>query len=139
MMDKIKSGLAFHCHHGILWEWVYDYDKRVAVIKADKPVEEQKLRLRLFQFIPEDRIPGKTSPEWKAYDKTGKAYVKAWEAYDKAWEAYDKARGACDKAGGAYVKAWEAYDKAIGQDIEQLHKELCPNCPWDGKTIFSKH
>ena len=36
------------------------------------------------------------------------------------------------KAGEAYVKAGEACKK----DIEKLHKKECPNCPWNGRSIF---
>ena len=109
-----KTGFAFHCHHDTLFEYVTDYDERVRYIKEDKPEREQELRLKLFKIIPDDRLPTKL--------------VKAREA-------------ACDKAGEAYDKAWEAYVKAreaYKPEIEALHKELCPGCPWDGKTIFPK-
>ncbi len=103
---------------------------------------------------------------WEACDKAREAYNKAWEAYNKAWEARDKAREACDKAREACDKAREAYDKAreaynkawgardkareacdkaweaylkkYQTEIESLHKELCPNCTWNGKTIFAE-
>ncbi len=108
------KGLAFHCHHDKLVEFAYDYDERVTFIKESKPEEEIALRLRLFQMIPDERL-----------SKRGLAtYVKAWQAYDKAWQA-------CDKARQAYL------EKNIKQ-LEKLHKELCPNCPWDGETIFTR-
>ncbi len=110
---KQKTGFAFHVHHDVLLEYCTDYEERVQYIKGNKPAREQALRLRLFKFIPIDRLP----PE-----------------LDKAWEAYDKAREACDKAWEAYDKAREAYMP----ELIKLHEELCPNCPWDGKTIFSK-
>ncbi len=153
----IKSGLAFHCHHDVLFEYVYDSDERVRFIKENKPKGEQKLRLKLFQMIPDELIPSRDSSAWEAYDKARKAYDKArkacdkaWEAYDKtrkaydkAWEAYDKARKARDKAWEARDKAWEAYSKAWKvyckkhhKELEKLHTNLCPDCPWDGKTIF---
>ena len=125
-MKKRISGFAFHCHHDELFEWVYDYDERVEFIKGNKPEKERELRLRLFQMIPSDRIPPKLLKARKAYVKAGEACVKAWEAYGKAWKA-------CVKAGEAYGKAWEAYYP----EMEKLHKELCPDCPWNGKTIFS--
>ena len=40
------------------------------------------------------------------------------EDYDEAWKAYDEAYRACKL------------------EIEALHELECPNCPWDGKTIF---
>ena len=123
---EIKSGFAFHVHHDILFEWCSDYDERVEYIKHYKPKKEQRLRLRLFKMIPTERLPSELVKAWEVYDKAREAYVKAWEAYGKTGEAYDKALE-------AYGKAREAYDK----DIQKLHKELCPNCPWDGETIFS--
>ena len=45
-----------------------------------------------------------------------------------------RAREALDKACEAYNKAWEAY----ASEIEKLHKEEHPDCPWNGRTIFSK-
>ena len=160
----MKSGIAFHCHHDILYEFVYNYDMRVKYIKEHKPLEEQELRLKLFKLIPDDKVPGGDSPEYEALNKTREALDKAWEAFGKAWEAYFKAREAWDKAWEALDKAWEAFGKAwealdkareawgkawealdVAQDtyfkkydgeIKKLHEELCPDCPWGGRTIF---
>ena len=106
-----KPGFAFHCYHYTLFSWVYDYDKRVSYIKADKPKAEQKLRLKLFRMIPEDRLPSKLHEAREAYNE-------AWEAYNKAGEAFNMAGEACMP------------------ELLKLHEELCPNCPFDGKTIF---
>ena len=159
MSKSKKAGIAFHLHHYQLWEYCYDYDERVAYIKATKPEHEQKLRLRLFRLIPEDRLPGRDSPEWADYDKAREAHYKAWKDFAKACEAYNEACGAYyeawayyGKAREAYNEAWtdynkaredyneasEAYNKAYSKEIEALHRELCPNCSWDGKTIFPK-
>ncbi len=123
----MKTGFAFHCHHDTLVEWVTDYDERVKYIKENKPESEQELRLRLFKMIPPDRLP----PELY---KAGDDYDKALDAYNKAGDAYNKAWDACTKARPAYDKAWAAYLPAL----IALHKELCPNCPWDGNTIFTE-
>ena len=51
-----KSGVAFHCHHDRLVEFVTNYDERVAYIKQEKPPAERPLRLRhrlLFQQPPD--------------------------------------------------------------------------------------
>ena len=136
---KVVSGLSMHCHHGSkLFGFCYDYDERVEYIKENKPEAEQKLRLRLFKIPPRDRIPGLNSPEWEACDKAREAYNKAWEACNKAREAYNKAREACDKAWEAYNKAWEAYITKYEAELEMLHDEFCPDCPWDGETIFTR-
>ena len=136
-----KSGLAFHVHHDTLLEWCYDYDRRVEIIKNFKPKQERKLRLRLFKLIPEDKLPVRLLKAGEAYRKAWEAYPKAREAYPKARKAYIKARKAYIKARKAYYKAWEAYykaEEAYTPEIEALHKELCPDCPWDGKSIFGE-
>ena len=142
-MSEIKSGLAFHVHDNIFYELCYDYDERVKVIRQTKPQTEQPLRLKLLQLIPEDKIPSKDSLQWeaynkvKAYAKVKKAYTKAKKAYNKI-ETYDKTWETYNKAREIYDKAREIYDKAYSSEIEKLHAELCPDCPWDGKTIFTR-
>ncbi len=148
-----NSGLAHCCHHDIHWEYCFDYQERVKYIKEHKPKNEQELRLKLFFIVPDDKLPGKDSPEWEAYnkawevyDKAREAYNKAWEAYDKAWEAYDKEREAYnkeweayDKAREAYDKEWEAYFAKYKIELDKLHSELFPDCPWNRKTIFPEN
>lgn len=167
----MPSGLAMHCHHDILFEWVWDFDERVADIKANKPEEEQELRLRLFKMVPAKLMPGYGSGllaavdkalavvdkalaaldrAWAASDKAGVAYDKARVAYETARAAYYKAGAAYDKAGtaldrawaafnearAAYDKVWAAYSEKYAKELDTLHEKLCPNCPWDGETIF---
>ena len=131
-----KSGFAFHYHHDVLAEWCFDYDERVRAIKIHKPKEEQELRLSLFKMIPKDRLPQELNKTRQAYDEAGQAHIKARQAYTKAGQAYDEARQACDEA-------WQALDivlQAHMPQIAELHKELCPDCPWDNdkQTIFPK-
>ncbi len=50
-----------------------------------------------------------------------------------------KAGAVWEMANAAQVKAGAAWDKAIADNlpaIEALHRAECPNCPWDGKSIF---
>ena len=91
---------------------MHDYDERVEYIRKHKPEEEQGLRLHLFKMIPNDGIP--------------EPLLKARGVYDEAWDVYDKTR--------------DAYDKALAKHLpylEELHKELCPDCPFDNGTIFN--
>ena len=116
------KGFAFHCYHDTLIDYVYDYQDRVGYIKGYKIASEQELRLRLFKMIPDERIPV--------------GLLKTWEAYAKAW---DKTREASDKAWKAYVKARKTYYKAYNNpEMKALHKELCPDCPFDNGTIFTR-
>ena len=109
-MGVPKSGLFWHVHHDILVEYCYNYGERAEYIRTVKPKDEREIRLRLFQPI-KGSLPQET--------------IEAGRAYDKAGRAYDKAR--------------QAYKKALTENvpaIKALHEKECPNCPWDGKTIF---
>ena len=123
----VRQGFAFHVHHDKLVEYCTSYEERKQYIQNNKPVSEQELRLRLFKLIPDDRLPPTLLEACATRDKACAAYDKAWATRDKAWAAYDKA---CAARG----KAWATYEPAL----LVLHKELCPDCPWDGKTIFSE-
>ena len=107
MTERI-SGLAHCCHHDKHYEYCYDYDERVKFIKESNPPEEQELRLRLFQIIPDDVLPGKDSPSWEA----------------------------CRKALATYRKALDAYFKVYSVELNALHDKLFPDCTWNGRSIF---
>ena len=74
----MTSGYYWHVHHEQLWEWCYDYDERVAYIRAEKPAGEVELRLRLMQpvrAVPErmqrayaewERAAAECAPEMEA-------------------------------------------------------------------------
>ena len=109
-MDRI-TGFAFHCHHNKLVEWVSDYHQRVKYIKREKPPEEQALRLRLFKMIPPDRLPADLYKARADFAKAVADFAKVWADAARAWADVD----------------WKS-----------LHEELCPDCPWDGETIFRK-
>jgi hypothetical protein len=45
------------------------------------------------------------------------------------------------KARDAHIAAWEHYQSVLhdyAEEIDALHRAECPNCPWNGKTIFPK-
>ncbi len=146
-MGEKKSGFYWHVHHDCLLEYCYDYDKRLRYILKDKPEHERRLRLRLFRPI-KGELPARVIEAGAAYGKAraayGKAraaYGKAGAAYGKAGAAYDEAGAAYDEAGAAYDEAGAAYDEAVricNDEILTLHAKECPDCPWDGETIFYK-
>ena len=130
---------AWHVHHDRLIEpLIGSIEERIAYIKEHKPKHERGLRLRLLKPV--------IGPLPIIYEEAWKAYEEAWKAYVEAWKAYDETRKAYGEAGKAYVEARKAYDEArkayveageVSQPIiEQLHLNECPNCPWDGSTIF---
>ena len=156
-----NSGLAHCVHHDIHWEYCYDYRGRAEFIKANKPEDEQDLRLKLFKLIPNKLVPGIESKEWRSYVKAGQKFWKsklfcikatetynkvwqsrimAWEAYSalEAWKAYKKARKANYDALHSYDEAWDAYFSKYAEELQTLHNKMFPDCTWNGKTIFGE-
>ena len=143
----------WHIHHkDFLLEWSDDIQERIDFIQAEKPKHEVEIRLRLLKPV-QGALPPKlvkagdargkaedaNAKAWDAYVKARDAYVKAGDARDKAKAAYDKAKAAYDKDWDAFGKDWDAYRKAYDKylpQIEALHALECPDCPWDGFTIF---
>ena len=124
----------WHIHHGILFEEATEPIKnRIAYIKSDKPECEVALRLRLLKPVKDQK---RLIAILTAYEKVEDS---ALEAYEKATalasEAYEKVE----------APALEAYEKATAlasakrdRAINALHSKECPDCPWDGETIFPK-
>ena len=157
--DNNKQGFFWHVHHEKLMEWCHSYDERAEYIRTEKSSDEQETRLRLFQPV-KGNLPEEVIKAGRARDKASRAYDEAYRAndeayrardearrtYDKAWLTYYKARRAYNEADRAYDEAWQvrnearqAYDEAVSRNmsaIEALHAEECPNCPWNGHTIF---
>src|SRR3989304_4644257 len=153
-------------HKDFLLEWSDDIQERIDFIQAEKPKHEVEIRLRLLKPVQgalppklvkagdaRDKAYDANAKARDAYDKARDAYVKAGDAhvkagaaFGKAWDAFVKASVAYAKAGDAFVKAKaafvkakaaynKAYDECLPQ-IEALHALECPDCPWNGTTIF---
>jgi len=143
-------------HHQILCEpLTKPFEVRQEYIRREKPADEVELRLRLFKPVV-GPLPERLAKAGDNYDKARANYDKACKVgadYDKARADYvtaradyvtvradyvtvranyDKARANYDKARADYVTARADCDA----EIEALHARECPNCPWDGKTIF---
>ena len=143
----MKIKFYWHIHHDVLLEpLTQPLKNRIKFIKENKPKNEIELRLKLLKPV-RGKLPDEVVKARKVYVKAQEAYYKAQEAsdkvrkaHDKAWETYDKARKAYDKAWETYDKAREDYDKTLkkySKEINELHEKECPNCPWNGKTIFN--
>jgi tetratricopeptide (TPR) repeat protein len=156
---------VWHIHHEVLLEPLREpIENRIAHIEANKPTDEVRTRLRLMKPVRE-KLPLKVVEAWKAYNEARKsynearksynearkAYNEAWKAYveakkaynearkahNEAWEAYVEAGKAYVEAGKAYVEAGKAYVEAgKAPEVLALHAKECPNCPWNGETIF---
>ncbi len=141
-----EKGFFWHVHHEVLLEWCYSYNERAHYIMTSKPKRERELRIRLFKSV-RGALPD-------ALLLAGEALDTAREAHDEASRSLEKARDAFERASEAFIEAWRVLGKAgdvlenaqavyVGElcvcrtEIEALHKLECPDCPWDGFTIFS--
>lgn len=130
----------WHIHHDILVELSDNIEERIEFIKRSKSPEEIPLRLKLLKAV-KGKLPKEIIEACVTYDRAGIAYNKARDAYNEIWMICKEARVAYDKAEIAYDKARVAYYEVLNNhraEIEALHAAECPNCPWDGKTIFSR-
>ena len=117
---------CWHIHHDVLIEKLTEpFETRKAYIKAEKPKHEVEKRLRLMK--PASK---KASEARAVYDEAkDEALAVYYKASSEARAVYDKARS----------EAWAVYEKASSEawaKVEALHQKECPNCPWNGRTIF---
>ncbi len=143
-MASVQKGFYWHVHHEKLLEYCYSYAERAEYIRLFKAFAERALRFRLFQPV-KSKLPQDLVRARLAWAKAKEAAHKADQAYAEARRAHgigDEARRAWDKAwraGSEAVEAHHDYNDALAKNmptIEALHKQECPDCPWDGKTIF---
>jgi hypothetical protein len=127
-----------------LWEWLTEpIENRIEYIKYWKPEHEVPTRLRLLKIIPSYRIrpliEARKAYEMaeqsakKTYDSTLQGFAKS----DTEWDTIvNTAERAYELTVASALDAWDAVRRSF--DMEALHRELCPDCPWDGQTIFPK-
>ena len=131
-MSKPKPQLYWHIHHGVLMEPATEpIENRITYIKEEKPEDERALRLTLLEPV-KGKLPQPVPIAVATYNKAWTTYRKAADVYTKGCETYS---GAHD----VYLKAQKARDKVFDDNmpaILALHEQECPNCPWDGFTIF---
>ena len=138
-MNKVI--FAWHVHHNVLIELLTEpIENRIKYIKKFKPKNEVKLRLKLLKVV-KGELPKEFVEAWQKYYETWQEYVEVWQKYDKAkqkydeiWQEYDEARQKHNEAWHKYIEVCKKYES----QILALHEKECPNCSWNGKTIFSK-
>ncbi len=117
-----KKQMVWHAYHADSLCQLVDLEARQAKIEKIKPKHELPTRRRLMK-----PVIGELSSEFVTACKREEASWEVWEAWE-TWEAVWEAREAREARKASYTK-----HKA---EIERLHTIECPNCPWDGKTIF---
>jgi len=161
----MTSSGFWHVHHDVLLEYSDNIKERISYIEKNKPAHEVRVRLRLMKRV-RGRIPEPIIKAGKAIlaakkaigaanktrDKSCASHYRArWALYgglkgaNKAWleadEVLTKASQSLDRATARYIKAICAFDCAIQNNrgaLEALHQQECPDCPWDGHTIFPR-
>ncbi len=127
--------LAWHVHHSqhLFQALTGPLSVRQNFIRHCKPPAEVPTRLRLLKLIRGPLPPAVTT---------------ALAAVNAAQAAFDTARAACAAAWAACTTAQAAFTAAqvaLASEVEghteemnALHKQECPDCPWDyeQKTIF---
>ena len=136
-MEKII--LTWHCHHDTLVEQCYDFNARCRHIRMLKPPDEWARRLRLFKPVKETELPEKVMD---ALDELNKRI----EELNKLVQEHGDVSLLHTKEAIAYWGHREAIEgsrkklhlavKAEMDFFKKLHKIECPNCPWNGRTIF---
>jgi len=123
----------WHIHHdGLLEILTEPASARAVFIRGNKPAHEIETRLmRMGPIRNVDRIPvvvreAKNTLSEMARQAYGSPPSTAFqESSSEVWGAYSEATS-------AYYKACRTHRA----EIEALHAEECPDCPWDGKTLF---
>jgi hypothetical protein len=143
--DNPNVGMFWHCHHDELIEWCYSYKKRVAFIRSNKDAHEIDTRLQLFKKVT-SALPDEIIDAGRAFDQAWRVYVEANRVYDKERLGYEvaewsylKAERALNRARRVQYEIWRSLETIIKRNmsaIMALHDVECPNCPWDGHTIF---
>jgi len=114
------GAMVRHCHHErVIEPLTQPPEKRIAYILSDKPIEEQALRLHLFRPV-----------RATAVEAAGATYNAAVEAAGATYNAALKAVQA------TYNAAVEAVQATYNAALKAVHQAECPDCPWDGRTIF---
>ena len=128
--------LDWHNHHEILFELrLWPREARIAYIKAKKPPHEQPTRLRLFTEV---RNPTPEMLRYAALWSKGNAMVDTGDAL-RAGDKSLRAKGnAMMDEGNALMDGGRALLATLqnSKTVLALHDKECPNCPWNGTTIF---
>ena len=140
--EKIKKlRFYWHIHHKTLCELLTEpIRNRIKYIKENKPAKEIALRLKLLKPV-RSKLPARFIKASQECNKVYQRREKACQICDKACQRCDKAYQRCEKASQECKKAYQGREKAYREclsQLEVLHKKECPNCPWNGKSIFPK-
>ncbi|MGI0068541.1 MAG: hypothetical protein ACREB9_09105 [Thermoplasmata archaeon] len=140
---------VWHIHHDVLCELLTEpMESRIAFIKENKPMGEIETRLRLMKPVRNVRALLADAALSKARAAVSKARADLSTAradlstaradWRETYADWSKADADWREAYADWSEADAGWHKACsGNVITALHAEECPNCPWNGRTIFS--
>lgn len=149
MMAKIEY--YWHIHHDVLVEQTDNINERINYIKEWKNPLDIPLRLKLMTKV---KNPRKLPKEWKdeemklekAYKKLEKAgkekdtifskLIKSNKLIDLKWEVAKWNWSEALEQLNIIIEKHRKVSEKYKSQLEALHKEEHPDCPWDGKSIF---
>ena len=131
----------WHIHHDVLLESSEKIKERIRYIIKMKPKKEIPLRLKLIKPII-GQLPVAMMDADRDLRKAEKKFNRMYKVrFGKnvkwTWKHNTDFREASWTLSEAFKKRHHAYIASM-PEIELLHKSECPNCPWDGKTIFPR-
>jgi len=130
------SDYYWHLHHMQLFEEEAEPVKqRIQFIKEKKPKDEVETRLRLLHKVKAQTLLHRLLKYKRDYHAAEDRIYKKYETHggiSLAEEALKMEELATVR------KAYELAELKALPLIEALHKKECPDCPWDGRTIFPK-
>jgi len=140
-------GLYWHHDHDALASWCQSYEARVQHIRARKPQEEHELRLRLFQPVREP--PAQLVWICQLYDQVSQLVDELDRTTrEVAREGLSVPLYVLDDLGSVREAALQTYMQVAAarnldlwewvksDQAQALHQLECPECPWNGYSIF---
>ena len=134
----MSSGIARHCHHDKLFDLVWDYEKSAYHIRTKKPREEQTLRMRLFALIPTERLSPVLAQAVAEGTRLRAESIRLWDEGTRLWAESIRLWTEGTRLRDESDRLRDESLKTHVVELEALHAELCHDCTWDGKTIFTR-
>lgn len=145
LWEGVPAGVpCWHIHHGALLEWSEEpLEERAKYIQRVKDAREVEHRLRLMRPV-KSALPARVKARGDALFQADVRYraahkaVGSWHGDCQSHELF-ALRKAREKAYTDWDQAFNALDEtsfAHRDEVNALHAAECPDCPWDGETIF---
>jgi len=148
---------AWHVHHDALLELLTEpLEVRAAYIRDYKPSNEHGLRLRLLHPVigplsaPVVAALAESARLGAETDRLRAESERLWAESARLGAECARLGAECSRLRAESARLWDEgarlWDESVrmrdegnaahAAEIEALHRVECPDCPWDGQTIF---